>query len=102
MNPFEYFLTSTDFLLLIANITEGTVEWESSQASVKPVFLLNEPYAKNNNIQLLIVFQLRPPASLCMEITPCTSLTTFYKLLEEPLMKQMILSYGMTILETNN
>ena len=52
--------------------------------------------------QLFVICQIDPPADLWKEFVSCACLTKFYELLERPLMKQMILSYKMTILETND
>ena len=103
LNPIGYFMFTTECPCLRADIiTGGTVEWESRQVFIlEAIDLHNKRSVMGGETQLLIIFQMKPPANLCMEITSCASMSIFYELLEKPLMKQMILSYGMTILETN-
>ena len=104
LDPTSHFIFTFDSPCLTANVTTaGAVEWESKQASLKDfISLPNQRSVKEGQkTQLLIIFQMKPPANLCMKITSCASLNTFFELMEKPLMKQMILSYGMTILETN-
>ena len=104
LNPASYFIIAFDSPCLKADIsTEGTLGWESKEASRKDrIDVDNRRNVKLDGTQLLIIFKIDPPAYLCEEITSCASLTIFYELLEKRSMKQMILSYGMTILETAN
>ena len=103
LKPTRYFMDINHSPVLtatITNATPGALVWE--KFSITQVFFLsNEKFKERSKVLLLIAFQIKPPASLCTKFASCTSLITFYELLEKPLMKQMILSYGMTIFETD-
>ena len=103
LDPNGFSILAVDALYLKADIgTEGTLEWERTQASSKEIIGLSIRPDVINQTCLFIIFMIEPPADVCMEITSCASLEKFYELLEKPKMKQMILSYGVTILESDN
>ena len=103
LNPADFFILTFGTFSLKADIsTGGALEWESTQASKKEMIALCNQRKVNSQMQLLIMSKMEPPASLFEEITSCASLSKFYELLKKPAIKQMILSYGVTILETEN
>ena len=83
--------------------TNDSLEWESSQAQGQILWLENQrPEKQLVKRQLFVICQINPPADLWKEFVSCACLAKLHELLERPLMKQMILSYKMTILETDN
>ena len=87
---------------LKATITKGILNWESNKASQYNVINIpDKEHPEPRQRRLFIIFKINPPSFLCIKISSCQSLAKFYVLLETQEMKRLILTFGMTILETS-
>lgn len=100
----QYFITRhSPTHLLRAIIKEGEFEWkEKVPTAASDMYFDNKPSKDPKDFHLFIVSRLRPPPAFCEEVTSCTSLKDFLKLLKDSTIRQMILTYGITILESSS
>ena len=83
--------------LLWAIVKEDDLEWEMND----PLLADINYFENSDQSRLFILSMLRPPSTFCESVTSCTSLKDFQKLLQRSAIRRMILTYGITILESS-
>ena len=91
---------------LSAIILPGKIlKWEGTAPTLgKEINFSNNPSPHPRQVRLFIISQLPGPVPLqfWQDITSCTTIVTFQKILEKPATRQIILTYGITILESSS
>ena len=93
-----------EFTFLSANIEEdGILKWEATTPILGDEILFgNEPGLYPKQVRLFVISQIPVPLWFWQAVTSCRSLLKFQKLLTEPVIRYMILTYGITILESSS
>ena len=99
-DPFTRIASPT---FMIAKIEGNTLEWEG----VSPRFrwyikFSDQPGTEPKKTRLFICCRFSPPVSFWAKVTSWTNMEEFYKILKTSIMRRMILTYGMTILESSS
>ena len=82
---------------------DNTLNWEKPlPTSGSDIYFENRPSPHPQQVSLLVISQVPAPVSFWQTMTSCTSLTIFQEILTRPQMRQMILTYGITIMEDNS
>ena len=82
--------------------SEESLQWDQDEP-VHPVQITiwNKPGVNPKQTHILVFSEFPPPATFWKQIRSCTSLAMFHAILENLMIRQMILSYGITIVETS-
>lgn len=98
------FIRSCDFIFKSAIVTGDVINWEKDYEIVpNNILIADDPNGRllPGHFRVLFVCTIRPPAIFWERLKSCSSLKKFQKLMKSSIMKQIILSYGVSILETN-
>ena len=76
---------------------DSTLTWERPTSDFGRIEIFNRP--ESSPLYLLIFSQVPAPAIFWQTIASCTSLPRFQKVISRLAMRQMILTYGITIME---
>ena len=82
---------------------DDTLKWEGTTPTLgKEIYFFNDPSPHPK--RLFIINQSLAPAPLqfWQDITSCTSITKFREIMEKPAIRQIVLTYGLTILESSS
>ena len=103
-DPHGDFLTKNKLsYLLRAKIEKDNLEWEMKKPMVaRLIYFKNKPGKDPAQNRLFIISKLRPPAAFCEIVLSFKSILEFRVLLGVSKMRQMILTYGITILESSS
>ena len=103
---------STKFIQICSSITlsaivgqDNTLKWEGTMPTLgKEIYFSNSPSPHPKQNRLFIISQLSAPLPLqfWQDVTSCISILTFKKVLKKPAIRQTILTYGITILESSS
>ena len=88
--------------LLKANIVVDGIEWKEKIPIVADVIYFYNRPSEDPMHNLFIISTLSLPPDFCEEVTSFTSLKKFHKYMEGPSIRRMILTYGITILESSS
>ena len=82
---------------------DDTLKWETTTPILGiEIIFRNKPGLHPKQVRLFIINQVPTPDSFWQAIYSCASLSSFQKLLTKSEIKQTILSYGITILESSS
>ena len=99
-DPFTIIVKAT---YMIAKIDGNTLRWEGLGASFRnKIWFTEQPGAEPKQIRLFICCRFPPPVSFWTKVISWTNLKEFYGILKTSFMRRMILTYGMTILESSS
>ena len=88
---------------LSANIEDDALIWKETNFTVyRYIYFENYPRSDSKQKRMFILCNLKPAALFGKMVSSCTSLKNFQVMLEDPTMKQMILTYGITIFESSS
>ena len=82
---------------------DNTLKWEGTTPALgQEIIFSNDPSPHPK--RLFIINQLLAPIPLqfWQDITSCTSITQFQEIMKKPVIRQIILTYGLTILESSS
>ena len=89
--------------LLSAKIKDDDLKWEMNGPIVsRGICFENQPGKDPVQNRLFILSALRPPTAFWDRVLSCKSISEFRMLLEVSKMRQLILTYGITILESSS
>ena len=81
----------------------NTLKWEGTNPRLgDDIRFSNQPTPPPRQVRLFIISQLPIPDIFWKAITNCTSMQLFQELMTKVAIRQMILSYGITILESSS
>ena len=102
-NSAEFILVQKHTYLSAIVQQDNNLEWEGRTPNYgKDIRIFNKPSCHHRQVRLFIMSQIPAPSIFWQSITSCASLPMFQELLTEPLVRQMILTYGIVILESSS
>ena len=81
--------------------TEGSLRWNQS-FPVKFLTIWNSPGLNPKQMRIFFLYKFPPPATFWTEVKSCTNLPMLHATLNNLMIRRMILTYGITILESSS
>ena len=99
----DFLIKNKRIYLLTAEVEKDNLNWEMKEPMVaRLIYFENKPGKDPAQNRLFIISKLRPPAAFCEIVLSFKSLLEFRVLLGVSKMRRMILTYGITILESSS
>ena len=99
----EFFpIMDTQTLLSAIILQESTLDWKPKPFMGISICFKNKPGPLHKPVRLFIFSKLPEPAEFWQTIRLCTSLPMFQNVMTKPEIQQMLLTYGITILQDSS